>query len=310
MKRKPSETGKKKRLITASALKSLLLVAFISCSKSPDGFDASGSFEAEETIISAEAQGRLTDFRVEEGQELQAGRQVGAVDSVQLYLKKKQLESQISALLGKKPDIPVQLSALQEQLRTAEKERLRMSRLVEGDAAPAKQLDDIASQIEVLKKQIEAQKSSLSLTSVGISKDVLPLRVQIEQVDDQLRKCRIVNPVNGTVLTKYAEANEMTAVGKPLYKIADLSEIILRAYVTGNQLPLIRLNQRVKVHTDDGQGGYQEAEGNITWISDKAEFTPKTIQTREERASRVYAIKVKVKNDGLYKIGMYGEVLF
>ncbi len=298
------------RLIALSALKSLLLVTLISCSKSPDGFDASGSFEAEETIISAEAQGRLTAFRVEEGLELEAGLQVGSVDSVQLYLKKKQLESQITALLGKRPDIPVQLSALQEQLRTAEKERLRMTRLVEGDAAPAKQLDDIVSQVEVLKRQIEAQKSSLSITSGGINKEVLPLRVQIEQVDDQLRRCRIINPVKGTVLTKYAEANEMTSVGKPLYKIADLSEIILRAYVTGNQLPQIRLDQRVKVRTDDGKDGYRETEGTITWISDKAEFTPKAIQTREERASRVYAIKIKVKNDGTYKIGMYGEVLF
>ncbi len=310
MKRKPSETGQKMRLIALSALKFQLLVTLISCSRSPDGFDASGSFEAEETIISSEAQGRLIAFGVEEGRELQAGRQVGYVDSVQLYLKKKQLQSQISALLGKKPDIPVQLSALREQLRTAEKEKLRMTRLVEGDAAPAKQLDDILSQIEVLKKQIEVQESSLSITSDGIGKEVLPLRVQIEQVDDQLSKCRIVNPVNGTVLTKYAEANEMTSVGKPLYKIADLSEIILRAYITGNQLPQIRLDQRVKVRTDDGKEGYHETEGTITWISDKAEFTPKTIQTKDERASRVYAIKVKVRNDGLYKIGMYGEVVF
>lgn len=298
------------RLITLSALKFLLLAVLASCSGSPDSFDASGSFEAEETIISAEAQGRLTAFEVEEGQALQAGQQVGSIDSVQLYLKKKQLQSQISALLGKKPDIPVQLSALQEQLRTAEKEQSRMASLVAGDAAPPKQLDDILAQIEVLKRQIDAQRSSLSITSEGISKEVLPLRVQIEQIDDQLNKCRIVNPLNGTVLAKYAEANEMTSTGKPLYKIADLSEIILRAYVTGSQLPQIRLNQQVKVRTDDGNGGYHEAEGTITRISDKAEFTPKTIQTKDERASRVYAIKVKVRNDGLYKIGMYGEVLF
>jgi HlyD family secretion protein len=182
--------------------------------------------------------------------------------------------------------------------------------LVKGDAATPKQLDDINAQIEVLKKQIEAQQSTLSISSEGLGKDVVPLQVQIEQLNDQLAKCSIINPTNGTVLAKYAEANEMTAAGKPLYKIADLSNIILRAYITGNQLPQVKLNQQVKVLTDDGKGGYKETQGTIIWINSKAEFTPKTIQTKDERANMVYAIKVKVKNDGAYKVGMYGEIKF
>lgn len=282
----------------------------ISCNKNQDTFDASGSFEAEETIISADAQGTLKAFNVEEGQNLKAGEIVGYIDSVQLYLKKQQLEAQVIALSGKKPNIPVQLSALQEQLVTAQKEKVRTINLVKGDAATPKQLDDINAQIALLKKRIEAQKSSLSISSEGINKDVIPLQIQIEQLEDQLSKYKIINPINGTVLTKYAEANELASIGKPLYKIADLSQIILRAYITGNQLPQTRLNQKVKVLTDDGNGGYKQTEGTVTWISDQAEFTPKTIQTKEERANKVYAIKVKVKNDGSYKIGMYGEIKF
>lgn len=288
----------------------LISIILVSCNKNQDIFDASGSFEADETIISAEAQGMLKVFDIQEGQTLQAGQNIGYIDSLQLYLKKKQLEAQVMAILGKKPNILVQLSALQEQLRTAEKEKIRIANLVKGDAATPKQSDDINAQIEVLKKQIEAQKSSLNISSEGISKDVIPLQVQIEQLEDQLSKCKILNPVKGTVLTKYAEANEIASIGKPLYKIADLSTITLRAYITGNQLSQIKLNQKVKVLTDDGKGGYNETEGTITWISDKAEFTPKTIQTKDERANMVYAIKVKVKNNGLYKIGMYGEISF
>lgn len=296
-------------------IKTIALVAGIAtmltaCSDNKVSFDASGSFEAEETIISSEATGTIKRLEIDEGQTLEAGQNIGYIDSLQLYLKKKQLEAQVIAILGKKPNISVQLSALQTQLKTAEKEKTRVANLVKGDAATPKQLDDINAQIEVLKKQIEAQQSSLSISSEGIGKDVVPLQVQIEQLNDQLAKCNIINPTNGTVLAKYAEANEMTATGKPLYKIADLSNIILRAYITGNQLTQVKLNQKVKVLTDDGKGGYKETEGTIIWINSKAEFTPKTIQTKDERANMVYAIKVKVKNDGAYKVGMYGEIKF
>lgn len=280
------------------------------CNNDDNEFDASGAFEAEEVIISSEAMGTIEQFNVEEGQSLRVGELVGYVDSTQLYLKKKQLETQIDALLVKQPDIAVQLASLQEQLSAAERERTRISNLVKGDAATQKQLDDINDNINVLEKQIAAQRSSLYKSSEGIAKEVTPIRMQIEQLNDQLRKCRIVNPIKGTVLTKYAEEKEMANVGKALYKIADLSTIILRVYISGNQLPKVKLNQEVKVLTDDGNGGYKETSGTISWINDKAEFTPKTIQTKDERANMVYAVKVRVKNDGAYKIGMYGEIKF
>jgi len=296
--------------IKTIALAAGIATLLTACKDNKVSFDASGSFEAEETIISSEATGTIKQFDIEEGQTLEAGQTIGYIDSLQLYLKKKQLEAQVIAILGKKPNIPVQLSALQEQLRTTEKERTRVANLVKGDAATPKQLDDINAQIEVLKKQIEAQKSTLSISAEGLGKDVVPLQVQIEQLNDQLAKCQIINPASGTVLSKYAEAKQMTAAGKPLYKIANLSNIILRVYITGDQLPQVKLNQQVKVLTDNGKGGYKETTGTIVWINDKAEFTPKTIQTKDERANMVYAIKVKVKNDGAYKIGMYGEIKF
>lgn len=295
-----------KRIFTIAATSGLILF-FTGCSNERT-FDASGSFEAVETIISSEANGIIKEFNIEEGQVLQSGQFIGYIDSTQLFLRKKQMEAQMVALLAKKPNIPVQLSALQEQLKAAEIEQQRVSNLVKSDAATTKQLDDVNAQIEVIKKQIEAQKSTLVISSEGINKDIQPLQVQIEQLEDQLKKCKIINPVNGTVLTKYAELNEMAATGKALYKIADLTTIILRAYISANQLTLVKLNQKVKVYTDNGSGGFTEDEGTITWISDKAEFTPKTIQTKEERANMVYAIKIKMKNDGTYKIGMYGEI--
>jgi HlyD family secretion protein len=275
-----------------------------------DEFDASGAFEAVETIISSEATGVIRQLDLSEGEELQPGQFIGFVDSTQVYLKKQQLLSQIEALLVKRPDIPVQLAHLEEQLRAAEKERTRMANLREGNAATEKQLDDITAQTEVLTRQLQAQKSSLRIAYEGIDRDIKPLQIQVTQLEDQLKRHRIDNPVKGTVLTKYAESSEVTTPGKPLYKIADLSTMVLRVYITGNQLARIRLNQKVRVFTDDGQGGYKETEGVVSWISDKAEFTPKAIQTKDERASRVYAVKVRVVNDGTYKIGMYGEIRF
>lgn len=286
------------------------VVLLTACGDEKNKFDASGSFEAEETIISSEATGNIKQFDIEEGQILHAGQNIGYIDSIQLFLRKKQLLAQINALLSKKPDVSAQLAILQSQLKTAEREKGRISNLINANAAPTKQLDDINAQIDVLNKQIEAQKSSLDISIESINKDVIPLQIQVEQLNDQLAKCKLINYSKGTVLVKYAEVNEITGNGKPLYKIADLSNIILRTYVSGDQLPQIKLGQRVKVLTDDGKSGYKETEGVITWINDKAEFTPKTIQTKNERANMVYAVKVKVKNDGAYKIGMYGEISF
>ncbi len=288
-----------------------LFVIVTSCGDSAShSFDASGTFEADETIISAEVTGTLLEWFIEEGDELQAGTYIGYVDTTQLYLKKYQLQKQIEALLGKRPDIPVQLSALQQQLKTALQERDRLKKLVDGGAATSKQLDDMNAEIEVLKKNITAQSSSLNISSAGLTKDAIPLNIQIQQLDDQLKKSVIINPVNGVVLTRYANVNEMAVAGKPLYKIADLSEMILRVYITGDQLAQVKLHQKVQVYTDDGEGGFRAAEGEIIWISSKAEFTPKTIQTKNERANLVYAVKVKLANEGYYKIGMYGEIKF
>jgi HlyD family secretion protein len=281
-----------------------------SCGNNKNNFDASGSFETDEIIISSEAAGVIEQFDVKEGQSLQTGQMVGYIDSTQLYLKKKQLEAQIKAVLSGRPDINAQIAALQEQLKTAEREQQRYSNLRKEGAGTQKQMDDINAQVEVLKKQIAAQQSALGISSQSINEQAVPLKVQMDQLNDQLAKCRIVNSVNGTVLTKYAEEKEVATPGKPLYKIADLSFLFLRAYITGDQLSQVKLNQKVKVLTDDGKDKYKDHEGVISWISDKAEFTPKTIQTKEERANLVYAIKVKVPNDGSLKIGMYGEVKF
>lgn len=287
-----------------------ILALITSCKNDKENFDATGAFESVEVIISSEANGAIEELNIEEGQVLKAGEQIGYVDSIQLYLQKKQLEAQIQALLIKKPDIAKQIGSLEAQLKSARVDQMRIKNLARADAATQQQLDDINTRVSVLKKQIEAQESTLGISTEGIGKETVPLHVQIYEVNDQLNKCRIINPQDGTVLVKYAEAHEMTATGKPLYKIADLSTINLRAYVSGNQLPQIKLRQSVKVLTDDGKGGYKETTGTIIWISDKAEFTPKTIQTKEERADKVYAIKVEVKNDGTYKIGMYGQVRF
>lgn len=286
------------------------ILALIACRNKESQNDASGSFEAVETIVSAEASGSIKVLNLEEGQTLQAGQIVGYIDSVQLFLKKKQLQAQVNAVLSKSPDIGAQTASLQEQLRQAEREQRRTANLVKEDAATRKQLDDVNSQITVIKKQISAQRSSLGITSSSLIEETIPLNVQIQQLNDQIKKCRIINEVKGTVLTKYAEVNEVTAVGKPIYKIADLSSIILRAYITGEQISEVKPGQQVKVLVDDANNTYKTYPGTIEWISNKAEFTPKTIQTKDERANLVYALKVRVNNDGFLKIGMYGELKF
>ena len=285
-----------------------LTTGFLACHNKEEKYDASGTFEAVETIVSAEASGNIKSLILEEGQVLQAGQVVGYIDSVQLYLKKQQLQAQINTVLSGKPDIGAQTAALQEQLRQAEREQRRTANLVKSDAATQKQLDDATSQVSVINKQIAALRSSLSINSSNLEQQTTPLDVQITQINDQLSKCRIINPVGGTVLTKYAEANEVTAAGKPIYKIAALNTIILRAYITGDQIAHVKVGQAVKVLVDDTKDSYKSYQGTIDWMSDKAEFTPKTIQTKDERANLVYAIKIRVQNDGYLKIGMYGDV--
>ncbi|NLL11877.1 MAG: HlyD family efflux transporter periplasmic adaptor subunit [Fibrobacter sp.] len=283
-------------------------ILLVSCNNNKSDFDASGVFEATEVIVSSESSGKIHDFSVQEGQEIKAGEMVGFIDTVQLYLRKMQLIANVKAIQSRRPDINTQIAAITEQISAAKVEKNRIESLLKANAANKKQLDDINAQIAVLNRQLEAQKSSLSITNKGISEESSALEIQIAQVEDLLQKCRIVNPINGTVLTKYAQQSEIAAPGKALYKIADTKNMILRAYVTSGQLTQLKLGQKVKVKADYGDKGYREYQGTISWISSKSEFTPKTIQTRDERANLVYAVKVAVPNDGYIKIGMYGGI--
>lgn len=289
----------------------LLLMAILSsCRPDQTLYDASGTFEAVETLISAEASGKILQLNLEEGQELAAGQLIGAIDSTGLYLRKLQLEQNKKAVLSGKPRPQIQIKALQEQLATARTDRDRIIALVSGGVASPKQLDDANARVATLQAQLEAQQSTLHITNRSLDEQGGVLDVQLAETTDLLNKCRIVNPVHGTVLAKYAEPYEMTTTGHPLYKIADLSTLTLRAYITADQFAAIRLNQVVTVLTDDARGGYRSTTGTVSWISDQAEFTPKTILTKEARENLVYAIKVRVPNDGTYKIGMYGAVQF
>ena len=287
-----------------------LLFVATSCNRNNAEFDATGNFEADEVIISAEASGKIVQLGIEEGTELKSQTVIGLIDTTQLHLRKKQLEYSILAVNAKQPNANVQLAAITEQIETVKREKKRVENLLKDDAATQKQLDDLNAQLDLLQRQYEATQSTLSITRQSLQSETLPLKAQYEQVQDQIDKSQIINPVNGTVLTLYAKQNEVVTPGKALYKIADLSTVILRAYISGNQLSQIKLGQSVKVLVDASDNGYKEYAGTITWVSDKAEFTPKTIQTKEERANLVYAIKIDVKNDGYLKLGMYGEVKF
>lgn len=281
-----------------------------SCQGGKTEFDATGTFEATEVIVSSATAGRLVQFTLREGDTLALNGVVATVDTTQLHLKKQQLEAQVRAVLSRQPDIPAQLAALQEQIRTAQSEQQRAANLVKAGVAPEKQLDDITNQLAVLEKQMNAQQSVLQQTTGSLYAEVEPLTRQIAQVDDQLMQSRVLNPLAGTVLVKYAEAGEYVAPGKALYKIGDLAHMELRAYITGEQLPMVRLGQQVTVKVDAGGDRYTDHTGKVVWIAEKAEFTPKSIMTREERSNLVYAVRIAVPNDGSLKIGMYGEVVF
>ena len=286
----------------------VLLLSLNSCDDTGMSHDASGSFEAVETIISAEANGKILQLSIDEGQDLNAGQVIGHIDSTQMYTRKLQLLQSKKAILSGRPQAGVQTEALKKELANAVLDRDRTENLVKSGVATQKQLDDANAKVTTLRAKINAQESSLQTTTSSLNEQAGTVDAQLTEINDQLKKCAITNPLKGTILSKYAEQYEMAAVGKPLYKIADLSNIILRAYITGDLLSQVKLDQKVKVFTDDGKGGFKETEGVVTWINDKAEFTPKTIQTKNERANLVYAIKVKVRNDGSYKIGMYGEM--
>ncbi|MBK7562322.1 MAG: HlyD family efflux transporter periplasmic adaptor subunit [Chitinophagaceae bacterium] len=309
---------KKIFLITSS----VVFLIGAGCQGNGNSSDASGTFEADETIVSSELSGKILSLNVEEGALLTKDSVIGTIDAVHVSLQQEQVEASIRALNEKTADAGPQVQLLQNQLAVQQSqlnnllhEKSRVENLVKADAATGKQLDDINAQIDVARKQmnvtqqqIAVQKNAIATQNRSILSEADPLKKRVAQLKDQAGKANIINPVTGTVITKYAETGEVTTAGKALYKIADLSSLNLRAYITGTQLSQVKLNQSVKVLIDDGAKKYKEYPGTIIWISGKAEFTPKTIQTKEERANLVYAIKVKVTNDGYVKIGMYGEV--
>lgn len=285
----------------------LLLLILAGCSRS-ESFDATGTFEATEVTVSAEASGRILAFNVNEGDRIEQGQTVGTIDTVQLYLQKMQLERQIASVRSNRPDISKQVTALQEQIAQQEAERTRVKRLLDDGAATTKQLDDIDATLKILNGQLEATLSTLRNNTASIDENSSSIELQIAQVEDRLAKCRIVSPVTGTVLAKYAETGELASTGRPLMKVADLDHIYLRAYFTSEQLAALQLGQEVTVTADFGADEQYEYPGHIIWIASESEFTPKNIQTRNTRANLVYAVKIAVENDGRLKIGLYGEV--
>jgi len=301
---------KKINFIAASALFSFSFSLFTSCSSGEHDYDATGVFEATEVVVSAEQTGKLLSFDVTEGSKVDAGVEVGLVDTVQLYLKARQIGATKLVYSAQMPETQKQLAGLKQQLEKARQEEARFATLVKEGAANQKVLDDASNQVAVLQKQVDALQSTLKNSTNSLSAQMNTADVQQLQVLDQLQKCHITSPISGVVLEKYAERGEFTAIGKPLFKVADINNIYIRAYITADQLTGLKLGQKMKVYADQGKDDRKEYEGTLTWIADKAEFTPKTIQTRDERANLVYAIKVSVKNDGLIKMGMYGEIAF
>ena len=272
-------------------------------------FDAQGTFEATEVVVSSEATGRILNFEVEEGMAVEANQMVGAIDSVQLHLQRKQLVAQQSALLGSRPDVKKQVAALREQIAKQNEELRRVENMLKDGAATKKQKDDIEAQIKILESQLDATLSTLDKNTSTINNNSAALEAQIAALDDRISKCRVISPIGGTVLVKYAEAGELASVGKPLMKIADLDNIYLRAYFTSDQLAKVNLGDEVKVVADFGGEERYDYTGRVVWISSESEFTPKTIQTKDSRANLVYAVKIAVENDGRLKIGLAGEVV-
>ena len=279
------------------------------CGGNEKAYDATGTFEATETTVYAEQSGALLTFSVNEGDHIEAGKEVGLIDTTQTWLKIRQLDATKEVYQSQKPDMERQIAATRQQLSKAQQDEQRYRELVADGAAPSKMLDDASSQVKVLQKQLDAQISSLSTSTRSLDKQTVAANVQIEQLRDMLRKCHIVAPTKGTVLEKYVERGEFVVIGKPLFKIADTEQMFMRAYVTSAQLQNIRIGQHVKVFADYGDGQKKAYDGTVSWISSRSEFTPKTILTDDERADLVYAVKVAVKNDGYIKIGMYGEVV-
>lgn len=287
-----------------------VLMLLASCNRKQDNADAYGNFEATEIIVSSENNGRLLEFSVEEGSTYQKDEVVGCIDTLQLCLQLKQLEASIKSVMVRRPDVRSQIQVMKDQLETLEKERARVENLVQANAATAKQLDDLLAQISIAKSQMAATESTLNIQSQAIAEEVEALRFQKMQLEASIATCRIKSPITGTVLKKYIEPNELAFQGKPLFKIADLTNMFIKVYVSEDMLSSLRLNQDVAINLDMNDGKSKTFNGKISWISPKAEFTPKMIQTKNERVNLVYAVKVSFINDGSAKIGMPGDVIF
>lgn len=288
----------------------LLVLLAASCVEGNKAYDASGVFESTEVTVSAEGNGKILSLDIQEGDRLEAGQIVGCIDTVQLHLSEVQLEASRRAVGSGRLDISRQIAALESQIGKQRQELDRFTKLEKAGASNRKQVEDIQAQIETLERQLAAQEESLNSSNRNVSGQADALEAQIEQIRDRIRKCVITSPVAGTVLAKYSEAGEFAALGRALFKVADIDNIRLRAYITADQLTTLKLGQQVRVFADQGSSGRKEYAGTLIWISDKAEFTPKTIQTRDERANLVYAVKIAVENDGLIKLGMYGDIKF
>ena len=284
----------------------LMLVLIAGCSGRDDLSDAYGNFETIEYMISAEGNGKILELDLNEGDILSAGQVVGFIDTVPLHLQVIQLRAKIKAINAQKTGVRTQIQVLKTQKQTLLIEKKRLENLLRDNAATGKQMDDLNGQLNTLEQQIIATQSNYET----IDSEMTAMKAQVNIVEDQLRRNVVVNPMDGTVLEKFAEPYEMALAGKALYKIADLKSMILRVYISGNQLAQVKLGQQAEVLIDHGTEGQQSLAGKVTWISDKSEFTPKIIQTKEERVNLVYAVKVEVRNDGRLKIGMPGEVNF
>jgi len=293
----------------AKYLMGLVLVLFASaCGNKKGNYDASGAFEATETLVSAQAAGQIEAFDLIEGMQLTADAEAGYIDTIQLHLKKEQLLASIKAMDSRSYNVALQIASIKQQISKQQTELARFKNLLKSNAATQKQVDDIQASIDLLQRQLAAQTETLENNNSSISSEIKGLRIQMDQVDDLIRKSIISSPIDGIVLAKYAEKGEIAAQGRALFKVADINNLFLRAYFTADQLNKLKLNQELRVFADFGKKEMREYKGIITWISDKAEFTPRTILTKNERANLVYAVKIAVKNDGYLKIGMYGQV--
>lgn len=288
-------------------------LVFTSCSDSESEYDASGTFEATEIIVSSEANGKIISLDIMEGDNIKENASYGLVDTVILDLQRQQIRASINATLKRIVNLKTQVAPIEDQIATQQREKVRVTNLIAAKAANTKQLDDVNSAITLFKSQLDATTAEIQRGNRVIKSEVIALETQIALIDDMIERCIISSPLNGVVLAKYAEQGEITAIGKPLFKVADIENMQIRAYITAGQLASIKLGQKATLYPDSGNNKDSEPliyEGVITWISDEAEFTPKTIQPKDERANLVYAIKVSFINDGFVKMGMYGDIKF